>query len=324
MYFDFKVPIPELKGKIYEKTLKGVTYINYEYDRVYKPEKQYNIPKRTTIGKKCDDDPAMMYPNPKYLTYFPDAELPAGIENTNRSSCMRVGNYMVLEKLIKEAKLDKAISGIYKDENKAGLFLDLAAYYLITENNAGQYYSDYTYNHPLFTPDYKINTDQAVSEFISQLSANDTEKFINKWKTIKKNNEDFNISYDSIDINNPAPKPFLADYGMQDGRGDALEGHKLIAYVAYILKDKMQEKLEDAKATLAGQSNFMNVEAAIRELEKLEMIRQPDGIYRLDRGASANQNTILKAFGIGTNQIKKVTHAITENLNRRVIKDNKL
>ena len=48
---DFRVPIPEGKGKIFERTIKGVTYINYEYDRIYKPDKKYNIPKRTTTGK---------------------------------------------------------------------------------------------------------------------------------------------------------------------------------------------------------------------------------------------------------------------------------
>ena len=48
---DFRVPIPEGKGKIFERTIKDVTYINYEYDRIYKPDKKYNIPKRTTTGK---------------------------------------------------------------------------------------------------------------------------------------------------------------------------------------------------------------------------------------------------------------------------------
>jgi hypothetical protein len=33
----------------------------------------------------------------------------------------------------------------------AELFLDLAAYSILTENNAGQYYPDYAYKHPLFT-----------------------------------------------------------------------------------------------------------------------------------------------------------------------------
>ena len=42
MYYDFKVKIPEVKGKIYERTIKGVVYINYEYDRVYKPDKKWD------------------------------------------------------------------------------------------------------------------------------------------------------------------------------------------------------------------------------------------------------------------------------------------
>lgn len=86
MYYDFRVKIPDEKGKIYTKTIKGVVYVNYEYDRVYKPDKKYNIPKRTTIGKMCDDDPDMMYPNPNYLTYFPDAELPKDKGRDDRSS----------------------------------------------------------------------------------------------------------------------------------------------------------------------------------------------------------------------------------------------
>lgn len=63
--------------------------------------------------------------------------------------------------------------GIYNDDRGAGLFLDLAAYCLTTENNVGQYYPDYAYNHPLFTPEYKIYSDSTVSTFISQVSVED-------------------------------------------------------------------------------------------------------------------------------------------------------
>ena len=153
MYYDFKVKIPEIKGKIYERTINGVVYINYEYDRIYKPDKKYNIPKRTTIGKKCEDDPEMMYPNPNFLTYFPDAELPKDQGKDVRSGCLRIGTWLVIEKLIMESMVGKIIGSIYNDDRGTGLFLDLAAYYLITENNAGQYYPDYAYNHPLFTPE---------------------------------------------------------------------------------------------------------------------------------------------------------------------------
>ena len=121
MYYDFKVKIPEVKGKIYERTIKGVVYINYEYDRVYKPDKKYNIPKRTTIGKKCLDDPEMMYPNPTFLTYFPDAELPEDQGRETRSSCLHIGTWIVIEKLMTETLLDRIINGLYDDDRGTGL-----------------------------------------------------------------------------------------------------------------------------------------------------------------------------------------------------------
>lgn len=49
MYYDFKVEIPDISGKIYRKVIKGVTYINYEYDRVYKPEKNITSPREQRL-----------------------------------------------------------------------------------------------------------------------------------------------------------------------------------------------------------------------------------------------------------------------------------
>lgn len=162
MYFDFLVKIPDVKGKIYEKTIKGVTYINYEYDRIYKPEKKYNIPKRTTIGKKSEEDPCMMYPNPNFLTYFPDTELPESQERGGRSSCLRVGAYLVIQKLIMETMIDKIVKSIYNDDRGSGLFLDLASYFLVTENNAGQYYPDYIDLQKIFTENASFFADYCI------------------------------------------------------------------------------------------------------------------------------------------------------------------
>jgi hypothetical protein len=140
MFYDFKVKIPDDKGKIFHQPRGKTTYINYEYDRVYKPEKKYNIPKRTTIGKRCEDDSEMMYPNPNYLKYFPDAELPDAYSPAGRSSCLRVGADLVIRKLVKAYKLDDMAGRIIG--SGSGLFLDLVSYSIICENNAGQYYPD--------------------------------------------------------------------------------------------------------------------------------------------------------------------------------------
>ena len=72
MYYDFLVKIPENTGKISKNKRKDVTYIEYTYDRKYIPEKKYNVPLRTTIGKMDPSDPTMMYPNPNFEKYFPE------------------------------------------------------------------------------------------------------------------------------------------------------------------------------------------------------------------------------------------------------------
>jgi hypothetical protein len=51
-------------------------------------------------------------------------------------------------------------------------------------------------------------------------------------------------------------------------------------------------------AEMAKKPNYMTVPAALRELEKIELIRQPGGNYRLDHAITATQKTILGAFGI--------------------------
>ena len=78
---------------------------------------------------------------------------------------------------------------------------------------------------------------------------------------------------------------------------------------SYYLKDEMRE--------LDSKPNYMTVPAAIKEIEKIEMIRQADGVYRLDHALTATQKTILKAFGIDTVYVKKKATEISERLNPR-------
>ena len=228
MYVNFKVKIPEIKAKIFKKIIKGVTYINYEYDRVYKPEKKYNIPKRTTIGKSCDDDPGMMYPNANYLKFFPDAELPNEVERTNRSSCLRIGTFLIIRKIIEEYKLDDMIGRIIGRDS--GLFLDLAAYSIITENNAGQYYPDYAYNHPLFTENMKIYSDAKVSDFLNNITVDQSITFLNDWNEARDHSERIYISYDSTNKSCQAGDVEIAEFGHSKNGQDKPVFNYSIAY----------------------------------------------------------------------------------------------
>ena len=200
MYLDFLVKVPTVKGKITRRKKSNVVYIEYEYDRVYDPSRKYTFPKRVTIGKLSDTDPELMKPNQNFLKYFPDAELPESKNRTSRSSCLRVGAYFVLRKIIEECSL-KDILGKYFRSRDMGLFLDLAVYSIIAENNAAQYYPDYTYNHPLFTEKMKQYSDSTVSDFLNSVTDDQSTGFLNTWNESRNYREKIYISYDSTNKN---------------------------------------------------------------------------------------------------------------------------
>ena len=117
-----------------------------------------------------------------------------------------------------------------------------------------------------------------------------------------------------------ADKSFLGNWSLRGYTGESPEGKMLIAFVALIIRNRMYTKLKDEEEELLEKPNDMNVPASIRELEKIEMIRQADGVYRLDHAVTATQKTILKAFGIDTNYVKRKAREISDQLNPKVLK----
>ena len=212
MYLDFLVKIPFVQGKITRRKKKDVVYIEYEYDRIYDPVRQYTFPKRVTIGKQSETAPELMQPNQNFLKYFPDAELPETKNRTSRSSCMRVGAYFVLRKIIEEYNLAE-ILGRYFEQRDLGLFLDLAVYSIIAENNAAQYYPDYTYNHPLFTNGMKQYSDSTVSDFLNSVTDDQSIGFLNSWNETRNHREKIYISYDSTNKNCQAGDIEMVEFG---------------------------------------------------------------------------------------------------------------
>ena len=211
MYYNFWIDLPEAPGKYVFEKRGSTTYVKYEYDRVYDPEKQITYPRRATIGK-LSEDKTMIQPNQTFLTYFPTAELPISDERSKRSSCLRAGAFIVMRKIIQDYKLDE-ILGMYFNERDLGLFLDLAVYTIIAEDNAGQYYPDYAYNHPLFTKNMRVYSDATVSEFLASVTADQSAGFLNEWNGSRSHREKIYISYDSTNKNSQAGDVELVEYG---------------------------------------------------------------------------------------------------------------
>ena len=212
MYLDFLVKIPFVQGKITRRKKKDAVYVEYEYDRIYDPVRQYTFPKRVTIGKLSETDPELMQPNQNFLKYFPDAELPEKKNRTSRSSCLRVGAYFVLRKIIEEYNMVELLGG-YFEQRDLGLFLDLAVYSIIAENNAAQYYPDYTYNHPLFTNGMKQYSDSTVSDFLNSVTDDQSIGFLNSWNETRNHREKIYISYDSTNKNCQAGDIEMVEFG---------------------------------------------------------------------------------------------------------------
>jgi transposase len=212
MYLDFLVELPDAPGKITRKKKGDVVYIDYEYARDYLPERKYTIPRRSTIGKLVAGDKAMMRPNQNFLVHFPDAGLPENKDDDRRSSCLRVGAYIVIRQIMKDCGLPLILAR-HLGAKDTGLFLDLVAYSIICENNAGQYYPDYAYNHPLLTEKMRMYSDSKVSDFLASLTDDESVGFLNEWNAAKDHREKVYISYDSTNKNCQAGDIEMVEFG---------------------------------------------------------------------------------------------------------------
>jgi transposase len=234
MYLKSRVKIPDVHGKMTRLRRGDVTYIKYEYDRYYDPEKKYTYPQRATIGKLCVDDDTMMIPNEAFLKYFPDVVLSGMEDRADRSSCLRIGTYAVIHKIIRDYTLDEMLGRFFTKKELALLF-DLAAYSIVEESNVAQHYPDYAYNHPLHSSGMKIYSDATVSDFFKGITKDKSTGFLNEWNAKRNRRERIYISYDSTNKNCQAGDIELAEFG--HAKTDI--GSAIINYsVGYDLKNK--------------------------------------------------------------------------------------
>jgi transposase len=110
-----------------------------------------------------------------------------------------VGAYLLIKQIIEEYGLPRILEEIIPGQS--GLFLDIAAYTIISENNAGQYYPDYAYNHPLFTADMRVYSDSKVSRFLHDLKRDQSIEFQTIWNEKHGSQDQIYVSYDSTNKN---------------------------------------------------------------------------------------------------------------------------
>jgi hypothetical protein len=87
-----------------------------------------------------------------------------------------------------------------------------------------------------------------------------------------------------------------------------------IEFVALIIRNKIYTCLTDRMKEIHKKKNYMTVPVALKELDKIELIRQADGIYKLDHAVTATQKDILQAFNLTATNVRKEAEKIGREL----------
>ncbi len=109
-------------------------------------------------------------------------------------------------------------------------------------------------------------------------------------------------------------KSYLGNRSFRVHGSESVNNKIFIEFVALIIRNKFYTYLKEQMRRSDKKENFMTVPAALRELGKIEMIRQTDGNYRLDHAVTASQKQILKAFDMTERNIRDQAIGINQQL----------
>lgn len=94
-----------------------------------------------------------------------------------------------------------------------------------------------------------------------------------------------------------------------------------IGFVATIIRSRIYTLLKDETARMDKKQNYMTVPAALKELEKIEMLKGADSEYSLDYAVTATQKAILKAFDMTSENVHRQARAISSDLTRIMVEE---
>jgi len=279
MYFDSAVTIPVEKGKIITKKKGNAAYVLYQHGQVYKPDKKYAIPQRTIIGKVCTGAPGMMFPNEHFQEFFPAVILPEELPEAYRSCALRIGSYAVIKKVLEAYKIPQMLMNYFHKES--GLILDLVAYMLVDEENAGQYYPDFAFNHPLFSESMRIYSDSKVCRLLKSISKDQINAFLNEWNDNRDHKQRIYVSYDSTNKNCNAGDIDLIEYGKpKDDQGLPIFN----LAIAYDKNNRVPLFYEEYPGSITDVSQFRYM------VDKVEQYNYKNVGFILDRGYFSKEN----------------------------------
>ena len=116
------------------------------------------------------------------------------------------------------------------------------------------------------------------------------------------------VQYKGRDISEKlfrSDKTFIGSKSERVQSSQSMSSKIFIEFVALIVRNRIYNLLKEQMIRLETRQKFMTVPAAIRELEKIEMVRRGSGVYKLDHAVTKTQKIILSSFGLDETNISK-------------------
>ncbi len=132
--------------------------------------------------------------------------------------------------------------------------------------------------------------------------------------------------YKSRDMSEKAfrgDKTYLGDKSMRTQSSESTSAKIFVEFVTMIIRNRIYICLVDEMKRLNKRPNYMTVTAALKELEKIEMTRQTDNVYRLDHAVTAVQKKIVNVFGLTEKNIEYRAAQISDELKTIMKKEGK-
>lgn len=125
--------------------------------------------------------------------------------------------------------------------------------------------------------------------------------------------------YKSRDISEKlfrAEKSYLGNITMKGHTTECVEAKYFISFIALIIRNEFYTKLQDLaiKEGIAG--NFMTVQGAKFELQRIELVRNEYFEYHLDRALTKKAKLIFKAIGLSYTDVRNKINELCNELNK--------
>ncbi len=97
---------------------------------------------------------------------------------------------------------------------------------------------------------------------------------------------------------------------------ESIDTKIFIGFIATIIRSRIYTCLKQEVGKTEKKQNYMTVPAALKELEKIELLKGADNAYNLDYAITATQKAILKAFDMTAENVEKQARGISSDLAR--------